>query len=78
MTNWLSVLSRAKECLDGVICEESKPAAPESAQNRAQNFLNNIIGLSKLTKGHKLISNFEVAAMHLNIHMQVSFFHPCA
>ena len=73
MSDWLSVLSRAKECLDGVICEDSKPAASGSAQNFAQGFFNNIVGLSKRTKGHKLISNFEVAAMHLNVHMQVSF-----
>jgi hypothetical protein len=75
MSNWLRVLTRAKECLEGILYEDSKPAASE---DRAQSFINNIIGLSKLTKGHKLLSNIEVAAMHLQVYMQVSFFYPLA
>lgn len=72
MGDWLGVLMRAKESLDSVLSEGSKLATSKSVQER---LLNSIVDLSKQNMGHKWLSNFEAAAMHLSVHMQAGFFY---
>ena len=62
----------AKESLDSVLSEGSKPATSKSVQER---LLNSIVNLLKQNKGHKWLSNFEAAAIHLSIHIQAGFFY---
>jgi hypothetical protein len=76
MEDWLGVLKRARGSLDNVLSEQSKSTASESSQDRIQRLFNSIIGFAKQNKGHKWLSNFEVAAMHLSVHMKV-FLPPC-
>ena len=77
MEDWIGVLGRARESLESILSEESKPETSNTSQDRTECLLDSIVAFTKLKKGHKWLSNFEVAAMHLNVHMQVSFMHLC-
>lgn len=71
MKNFLTVISRAKESLDSILLEGSKPPSADLSQDPTQRLFTSIIEFTKINKGQKWLSNFEVAAMHLSVHLKV-------
>lgn len=71
MGNWPAVLNRAKESLDSILLEGGRPAPIDSSQDPMQRLFSSIVQYTKRNKGHKWLSNFEVAAMHLGVHLNV-------
>jgi hypothetical protein len=71
MENWVGVVKRAKESLQSVLSEDHASSTGHSVQR----LLDSIIRMSNENKAHKWLSNFEVAAIHLSVHMKVCFFY---
>jgi hypothetical protein len=71
MKDWPALLSRAKESLDSILSESSK-SPPVVSEDPTQRLFNSIVEFKKKNKGHKWLSNFEVAAMNLSVHLKAS------
>jgi hypothetical protein len=71
MKNWPAVLNRAKESLDSILLEVGKSPSVDSSQDPMQRLFASIIEFTKRNKGHKWLSNFEAAAMHISVHLKV-------
>jgi hypothetical protein len=70
MQNWPNVLTKAKNSLQTILSADSNSSAFDPSSDSTQRLLNSIVGLAKQNKGEKWLSNFEVAAMHLSVHLK--------
>jgi hypothetical protein len=68
MQHWPSVLERAKESLETIL--DRHPPALDQQQDHTQRLLDSLVDCAKQYKGQKWLSNFDVAAMQLSIHLK--------
>ena len=70
MQNWPSVLMQAKVSLQSISSADNDLPTFDPSPDPTQRLLNSIIRFTKQNKGQKWLSNFEVAAMHLSVHLK--------
>ena len=70
----MAVIKGDNRSLDSILSAESAaPERPEPPRDPRQRLLRSTTRFVKQNKGHKWISNFEVAAMHLHVNKKVYF-----
>ena len=70
MKDWPTLLNRAKESLDSILLESSKSPSVDLSPDPTQRLFRSIVEFKNRNKGHKWLSNFEAAAMHLSVHLK--------
>jgi hypothetical protein len=76
MQNWPDVLTRAKGSLQSILSVDSNLPVYDPSVDPTQRLLNSIIQTKKQNKGQKWLSNFEIAAMHLSVHLKARLLIP--
>jgi hypothetical protein len=70
MQDWPAIIMQANKSLESIEEKSANSPAIDPSSDPTQRLFNSILSLATQNKGHKWLSNFEVAAMHLSVHLK--------
>lgn len=70
MHDWPAVIMQAKTSMHKIEEKSSNLPTFDPSSDPTERLLNSILSLATQNKGHKWITNFTAAAMHLGVHLK--------